>query len=455
MVFTYREIQNWREDSWTRDHLATTQRTRSVAFVGYSLQDPVIHDAFRTVYEEMAVDQKRALDSQVEASNTEDSLKSKPQAVTRPPEDAPAFFFGGANEQSFHATEVLHAATWAAGSSSVSPHEHTNYLRFSYLNQDEQFPNLDDLFLWTYHRTMRERQLQMLKDEIHHVAATLFRGRKPVPLPSTLQLIEKRFRRVIDAELACADQWFAEEPADFRKKLSDEELKNRRRFRCGQHRRQLQRLVAWTWDFHPALWKEFALADVTNQAGVSLPTFGNLRTTDWYQPAVAAPGRVAWGVVVELAIRWLLGSTAGLNPDECLEPRGEFEPVAGTSPAVSFYQDRRPPFGLASRGARPDGLRLTSRPFEECLDTQDDWSCGVWHEWRLPTDGQLWPNRDRFSPESLKRATDERGRLPGRRRRVSSTDAPTPPKIWQWALGRQLETMNRTEWLDQPTTDAS
>ena len=66
MVFTYREIQNWREDSWARDYLATIQRTRSVAFVGYSLQDPVIHDAFRTVYEEMAVDQKRAMDSKAE-----------------------------------------------------------------------------------------------------------------------------------------------------------------------------------------------------------------------------------------------------------------------------------------------------------------------------------------------------------------------------------------------------
>jgi len=54
MVFTYREIQNWREDSWAADFLRTLLRTRTVVFAGYSLQDPVVHDTFRTVYEEMA-----------------------------------------------------------------------------------------------------------------------------------------------------------------------------------------------------------------------------------------------------------------------------------------------------------------------------------------------------------------------------------------------------------------
>ncbi|MGZ0165536.1 MAG: SIR2 family protein, partial [Planctomycetales bacterium] len=184
MVFTYREIQNWRKDSWARDYLATTQRTRSVAFVGYALQDPVIHDAFRTVYEEMAEDQKRVSESRAEASNDLTSLKSRVQAATKQPQEAPAFFFGGASDQSFHATEVLQAATWAAGGASSSPHEHANYLRFSYLNQEDQFPNLDDLFLWTYHRTMRKRQLQMLTDELRPVAATLLRGQKILPLPA-------------------------------------------------------------------------------------------------------------------------------------------------------------------------------------------------------------------------------------------------------------------------------
>ena len=54
LVFTYREIQNWREDPWAADFLRTQLRTRTVVFCGYSLRDPVIHDTFRTVYEQMA-----------------------------------------------------------------------------------------------------------------------------------------------------------------------------------------------------------------------------------------------------------------------------------------------------------------------------------------------------------------------------------------------------------------
>jgi hypothetical protein len=42
---------------------------------------------------------------------------------------------------------------------------------------------------------------------------------------------------------------------------------------------------------------------------------------------------------------------------------------------------------MASRGALPDGLRLTGEPFQVQPDAELDWSCGVWHEWRLPTDG--------------------------------------------------------------------
>src|SRR5262249_24628650 len=59
MVFTFREIQNWREDSWSRDLLKTLRRTHSVVFAGYSGMDTVIHDTFRSVYEEMAVHRAR------------------------------------------------------------------------------------------------------------------------------------------------------------------------------------------------------------------------------------------------------------------------------------------------------------------------------------------------------------------------------------------------------------
>ena len=53
MVFTYREIQNWRKDSWSRDLVSTLLRTRTIVLCGYSGTDPVVHDTFRTVYEEI------------------------------------------------------------------------------------------------------------------------------------------------------------------------------------------------------------------------------------------------------------------------------------------------------------------------------------------------------------------------------------------------------------------
>tara|TARA_R110002072_G_scaffold302978_1_gene490635 strand:+ start:45413 stop:47971 length:2559 start_codon:yes stop_codon:yes gene_type:complete len=444
MVFTYREIQNWREDSWARDYLATTQRTRSVAFVGYSLQDPVIHDAFRTVYEEMAVDQKRAMDSKAEAHRgLSQHRESGPTATAakRPQRDASAFFFGSAGEQSFHATEVLHAATWAAGSESSSPHEHTNYLRFSYLHEDYQFPNLDDLFLWTYHRTMRQRQLQMLKDELRPIAATLLRGSNVVPLPSTMKQIEDRFRRVMQLECQIAENWFGDDVGTLSDGLTDEEElreKQERRRKCDRYRRQLQHLVAWTWSFQPALMKEFACADIRNRRGVAVPVVSSLRNTDWYHPASAAPGHVAWGVVLELAIRWLLGSTAGLSSDECLGGCGEFGPLPGSVPEVSFFDHRRPKLGEPGRGALPDGLRIISDGMSRrsCLDSQR--KCGVWHEWQLPTDGRLWQNRQavRFNPESLKKnQKSEHRRSSSRKDRVSRTDVPAAVTIWQWALG--------------------
>ena len=54
IVYTYREILHWRDDAWSRDLLRSLIRTHDMVFVGYSARDPVIHDTFRSIYEEMA-----------------------------------------------------------------------------------------------------------------------------------------------------------------------------------------------------------------------------------------------------------------------------------------------------------------------------------------------------------------------------------------------------------------
>lgn len=452
MVFTYREIQNWRDDSWARDYLATMQRTRSVAFVGYSLQDPVIHDAFRTVYEEMAADQKRDLDSKAESMSGLSSNKSDQFSVPaeKPQHDAPAFFFGSAGEQSFHATEVLHAATWAAGSKSSSPHEHANYLTFSYLDQDDQFPNLDDLFLWTYHRTMRERQMHMLKDELRSVAAPLLRVGSKSALPSNLRRIEERFRAVISAEKNLAKHWFSNDDLPPNSTLNDDDKKQRKRDRqaeCALRRRQLQRLVAWTWHFHPALWKEFSYADIPRH-GVALSVVSDVRDRGWYQPAIADPGSVAWAVVIELAVRQLVGSTVGLTADECLEPCAEFTPAEDSVPAIQFRQREangdksRPIPGEVKRGILPDALRLSCVQLALRSEIEADWKCGLSHEWLLPSDGQLWPSTGeamKFSPQNLKErrnVADAAVRFPRNRRII--TAPPSAESIWGWAMGEPI-----------------
>ena len=96
IVFTYREIQNWRKDSWSRDLVSTLLRTRTMVLCGYSGADPVLHDTFRTVYEEI-----RAQD--------------RGRVSTQQPDKVRAYFTGGATSREFYGIEILRAASRAAG----------------------------------------------------------------------------------------------------------------------------------------------------------------------------------------------------------------------------------------------------------------------------------------------------------------------------------------------------
>ncbi|MFM8420321.1 MAG: SIR2 family protein, partial [Verrucomicrobiota bacterium] len=100
VVYTYREIQHWRDDHWTADMLRTVLRTKSMVFAGYSTADPVVHDTFRSVYEEM---EQRA---------TEGVGSDHPQT------SAPAYFLGYSGDGKsveFHAQQVLRSASRAVG----------------------------------------------------------------------------------------------------------------------------------------------------------------------------------------------------------------------------------------------------------------------------------------------------------------------------------------------------
>src|SRR4029077_18373413 len=100
MGFTYREIQNWRKDSWSRDLVSTLLRTRPIVLCGYSGTDPVVHDTFRTVYEEISSHRPPKLDD-----------ASAKNAAS--PTDTRAFFTGAAGKAEFAGLEILRAGSRA------------------------------------------------------------------------------------------------------------------------------------------------------------------------------------------------------------------------------------------------------------------------------------------------------------------------------------------------------
>ena len=130
VVYTYREIQNWRADHWTADLLRTLLRTRTLVFAGYSTADPVIHDTFRSVYEEMET-KSRGFSGAAMGSGSA---------------AAPAYFLGYSDvEESaeFHAEQVLRSASRAVGEpDDASSHRH--YIRFGGRGRDAGRWSLDE-----------------------------------------------------------------------------------------------------------------------------------------------------------------------------------------------------------------------------------------------------------------------------------------------------------------------
>jgi hypothetical protein len=292
LVFTYREIQNWREDPWAADFLRTQLRTRTVVFCGYSLRDPVIHDTFRTVYEEMARARREHGGNRVEKTE---------------PEKAPAYFFASDSDQSFHGLAVLNAASEATGCDKVDPSDHPNYLRFHFRGSGG-FPDIDELFRWLYHRTLRERQRECLCDALPRIAALLVGSREgPRPLPvREIEKVRAKFDELCAQEALLAQQDFA---------LGNEVASSARR-------RGFSRLCAWSERFQVALLREFACAEeVRRREGPASIRIAAMRRFDWYFPTMENPVWPCWGAVVELALRGLAKLLcAELTVADCKRP---------------------------------------------------------------------------------------------------------------------------------------
>lgn len=372
IVFTYREIQNWRTDSWAQDLLRTHIRARTVVFCGYSGMDPVIHDTFRTVYEEMA-GQRRA-----------EPADAKGDAPTRGA-TAPAFYLGVGAKKEFHGFELLRAASLAVGVHTPSLTDHANQVPFVLPKHPYAFPTIDDLFLWTYHRTVRRLQ----HAAIHaHLRSLLTRLLGHPPLDAELDTFEERFAALTVEESRVASTWQASDGPDGGSDV----------------RRAFNQVVSWSDRFHANLLREHALAGAHQRhRGPGLDTAA-IRELPWYCPASDHPDWSAWSAVLEVALRRRAARWRGA-PDEwtALTGWGWLGPIPDRQATL-----------LVSKGIdepTPHALTIYLPGYEPALPT----ACATQHVathvvWVLRPDEAPWVREDHGA-------------------------TPAASTLWRWACG--------------------
>ena len=383
IVFTFREIQNWREDAWSRDYLSTLLRTRTVVFAGYSGADPVVHDTFRTVYEEMAGQNARMSAARMKVQSTAPGI---------PGANARAFFLDLEEKREFYGLEILRAAGVVEGETSLELSDHPNLLTFFRTGQSA-FPNLDEMFCWLYHLAVRELQYKALTEELRRMAYQLF-GR---PCPEN--------------EAAAIVGGFRE--------LCEQERRQARAFDLGARplfsdavRRGFQRLTGWTRGFHYRLLREYEL-------GLSLLRNPNdsfvlqaISRFPWYRPLSEHPGWAAWGAVLELAIR--RAAAAHYGRAAAWKRNGiHIEVAAVNSPTVLFR-------------AIPLGPRDRSLSVRRCLTIQLSAMRQLFRQDPFRREmAALEPLIWRLQPETIPwwSETDDR-RPPG---------TPSAGQLWHWA----------------------
>jgi hypothetical protein len=379
MVFTYREIQNWREDSWAADYLRTVLRTQTVVFCGYSLQDPVIHDTFRTVYEQMARDHR---------ANQTRPVASKQSG------GAPAYLFGR-DQSPFYGMEILRAASAAIGSTAEPLSTHPNYIRF-YVRDEPEFPHLDELFRWLFHTVFRRRQQHCLDTDLCRVS-TLLLG-KPRPRQELARVRE-------DFENLC--RW---EKEDLAAHWDSRELS----------RQQHSAVCSWTDGFHTALLREFACSEELNEQRGPTRKLSWMRRIPWYYPTTGRPDWTCWGAVLEVALRRMIENRLMRDTmKECWLTRGG----ACSQPTILFSSPESPAIQaltIASGGLDRQGYqaRIHVGAVRQIV-------------WNLPSGTPLWP----LAPDEKDSARKPAVAPPADSLPYGSAfvQAPDAGVIWRWA----------------------
>jgi len=376
IVFTYREIQNWRKDSWSRDLVTTLLRTRTMILCGYSGADQVVHDTFRNVYEEIRSQRGPAV-----------SEGSAPRNVR-------AYFTGAAASREFHGLEILRAASRAAGTDSPPLTDHDNYLPFYFLHE-RKFPTLDEIMVWIFHRTVRGLQKQALRTDLRRTASQLLQ--RPTP-ESELEAVRKNFELLETAEQDRAGKWTDERASHW----------------------EFGRVAGWTDRFHTSLLREFALAEtVQRNQGPGL-RLEHLRAARGYYPVSDQPGWAAWGVVVEIALRRMIQAYRTKSAPRWTDDHGYVEPAICEYPAILISPSDETPSPtcvlLRFAGFERAGYRPEIRGAYKRL-TIWDLTAGI--EPRL-----------RRTPASVRRSGVQRSTKAAR---TATHRSPGAHDLWRWA----------------------
>jgi hypothetical protein len=321
IIYTYREIQHWRDDAWSRDYLQTLLRTRSFVFCGYSGADPVMHNTIRNIYEEM---------------QRKDVLCDIAGDASLPP----AYSTRGDNLE-FDSLEILNAASRAMGDE-CAPHEHQNFLQYHF---GEQFPGCDCIFRTLLHRTLRLLQKQLLINQINNLALTLFG--KPKPANEIKQIC-----------------------SNFNELLTDE----------GKHQlydtlpdteRKLHYQLAWTEYFHQKLLRQYVVASRLRDGYLD-------EVSETYIPLRKHPVWSCWGVIIELAIRNAFKQLALFSGRETA--LSFLKPVASSQPTIHLCINGEGPTALELISSIEDSHSVHSHNY--CVETKQ-WhfnsSQGLWH----------------------------------------------------------------------------
>ncbi len=404
MVFTFREIQNWREDSWSRDFLRTLMRTRTIAFAGYSTADPVIHDTFRSVYEEMARYRARRFRQQPPQHEPD-----------QPAESGAAFYYSAATKREFHALEVLRASSLAVGATRTELTSHPNMIGFHF-ESGPGFPKLDEAMLWTYHLAYRQLQRQALESELRRVYNQLFF--KPCPDTDAKAIIAS-FEALVADESARGKA--LEEAARDAEQSSDP----RRPDRVAARRAEMQRAVGWTANFHRQLMRELAAADLLVREPERASRVHAAMRWPWYAAVTDHPDWGAWAVVLELALRCRSAAWLQLK-DDWKGAAAWIEPIPADRPALLL-----PPTANNDRPSAPR-LCLSIEVPELRLMMSCRESARTLH--LLPR--VALSLRAHAVPWRRQEQEQQQG-LPGRQGQpeVRALPAPAPQLVWSWALG--------------------